>query len=798
MNCPNCGQEVLSGDRFCIGCGLPLSDDSPPQEEASSQEEPTQAPTDRQDSTAIDQEVLTLQNTVATIRGELSRLRDSLAIVDQRLLELRAGAQPSVTRKPIAQSAPPLSEATPSTGLVPPWVARPPFFRGISIDWEHVLGRNWFAIIGALALTIGVGFFLKLAFDNNWIGETGRIILGIVVGLALVGAGEYTHRRYPLWAQPVTGGGIAVLYLSIYAAFGLYELIDFVPAFLFLALVGVFSVLLALRHESLVIALMGIVGAFLAPILLGAVLGPDLAEADLPNEHWLLLYVLVVGAGVLAVSTFRNWRWFSVVGIVGSYVLLGLWTEGFSDRNAVLAQLGLSGVLLEFIGATTLFHILWRRPPDPVDLALMTLNAVGYFSLTFVVMWDQYEEWFGLITLGLSLVYGLVAYAALRRTGTPMQVSLFALAIAVVFLTVAVPLQLTGNWIAVAWAAEGAVISAVGFYVRSHVTRGFALAILATAVVRLLVFDTSVELEGFQPVLNDRFATFVVAIASFYVAAFLFWRDRAEAEAWEAHVYRALVVAANFLTLWLFSAEVIAFFDSRDLSARSIENWQHLTLTVMWALYAGGLLVVAATQRSALLRWGGLALLTAPVIKLLLIDTFVVDLDPLTFWPVINFGFLTFVLVLAMVLVAAYTYWRQREQLEEQERFIFLALLVVASAVSLWVFSVETVRFFDAREVKVGTETSSQLHLTLTVLWALYAVGAVAVGIVRQSSQIRLAGIVLLAVPVAKLFVYDTFLLERGYRVAAFVTLGGVLLAMGFVYQRYSQEVRGFLFGSRA
>ena len=136
---------------------------------------------------------------------------------------------------------------------------------GSSFDWERLLGRNWFAIIGAVALVVGICFFLKLAFDNNWIGDTGRIILGVVLGLALLGVGEYSQRRVPIWAQPVTAAGAVILYLSIYAAFGLYQLIRPDVALLFLALVVALAALLALRHESIVVALLGIIGAFLAP-----------------------------------------------------------------------------------------------------------------------------------------------------------------------------------------------------------------------------------------------------------------------------------------------------------------------------------------------------------------------------------------------------------------------------------------------------------------------------------------------------------------------------------------------------
>ena len=94
-----------------------------------------------------------------------------------------------------------------------------------AVDWERVLGRNWLAIIGALTLALGIGFFLKLSFDNNWIGDTGRILLGLGAGATLLGLGEFTKRRAPIWSQAVTAGGAATIYMSIYAAYVLYELI---------------------------------------------------------------------------------------------------------------------------------------------------------------------------------------------------------------------------------------------------------------------------------------------------------------------------------------------------------------------------------------------------------------------------------------------------------------------------------------------------------------------------------------------------------------------------------------------
>ena len=159
--------------------------------------------------------------------------------------------------------------------------------------------------------------------------------------------------------------------------------------------------------------------------------------------------------------------------------------------------------------------------------------------------------------------------------------------------------------------------------------------------------------------------------------------------------------------------------------------------------------------------------------------------------------FLTFALVLGLLSVLAFRFWRDESVLMEREAYILPALLVVSNVVALCMLSQEVIYYFDSLEERHGGDYFSAMHLSLTVLWAVYAMGAISAGIAAQSSRARLAAMGLLAVPVAKLFVYDVFLLDLAYRVAAFITLGCMLLGMGLVYQRYGGAVRGFLFGPR-
>ena len=811
--CPRCERVNDEQARFCTRCSRSLAD----VREAVGEDPNAQRDEASEDGQDVHEELVSVRKQLTEATDLLGSLYSRVTRLEARISRDADVGQPergdegaAVEQQPAAvtesasvavtSAAEAVSQETPDT--LEPLRYRAPEAPEIAfrIDWEQVLGRNWFAIIGGIAVVLGIGFFLKLAFDNNWINDIGRIALGVVVGIGFLGVGEYAQRKVPRWAQAVTASGTAILYLTIYAAFGLYQLISPTAAFLLLAVVVTVAVLLALRYESLVIALLGLVGAFISPVLLGP---------DLPDERLALVYILIVDVGILAISTFRNWRWLTLVGLAGSYGIFAYWMIEVSDFNPVFAQIALTGIFLTFAAATPLFHILWRRMPGATDLSLMSLNAIAYFALTTAILWDDYKGWFGLIAFSLTALYGLIALAAFKRSGAPARIAVFALGIAAVFLTMAFPLQFSGYSVAVAWAAQGVVMVWMSFYLGRWQTRAFGVVVLALAICHLLLFDIWVDAEAYTPILNGRFATIVVAIAAFYATGVIYRRNRNsdgqfKIERWAVPTMLGI---ANLLTLALLSLEIVNFQESDRLSWTGVfglgrtldfESGTHLMLTLLWAGYGTAVVAAGMLRRYEPARWGGLAVLGVAVWKLLTYDTFL-DFDPITFTPLLNLRFLTLALVLGLLSVLAYRFRRDESVLiMEREAFVFPALLIAANVVALCMLSQEVIYYFDSLEERRGGDYFSAMHLSLTVLWAVYSMGAISAGIASQSSRVRLAGMGLLAIPVAKLFVYDVFLLDLAYRVAAFITLGCMLLGMGLVYQRYGGAVRGFLFGPGA
>lgn len=761
MYCPECGKECLAEDRFCTVCGHNLGGErSAP---------PGDGPESELD---VPGQIAVLRETLSSLATQVSQIADRVGSLDGVLSGLAQTPQPVRIPQPTptatANLAPsgnvayrtfPIMSQQSLRRVVPQWLN--------DLNWEWLLGGNWLAKIGVVALVFGIGFFLKLAFDNNWIGETGRVALGLGLGLAFLGAGEYWQKRYPIWSQPITGGGIAILYLSIFAAFSFYQLMPPLPALGLSFLVTVTGAGLALRNESMAIAVLGIMGGFLTPVLL---------SEHLPDERILLAYVLVLDLGVLALATFRNWRWFTLLGLLGSLALFGFWLDGL-DPGLLLAQAGITAIFVIFIGATTLFHIIWKRVTLPMDLSLMVINATAYFGISYGLLFEEFRLWMGGFTLLLAAIYGTLGYAVLKRSQEQVYLSLFSLAVALIFLTIAIPVQLAGPWVSIAWAVEGTVLIWLSFTLKMNPMRWMGMLVFLIFSAWLLFIDTPAAFKAdLRPLLNPYTLAYVVAIAATFLSAFLLHREREALQAGENNVFTAFLALGSLFLGVAVPVQVSGMW-----------------IPIAWAIEGVALIWLSFRLNVYQLRLFALGLFAVMVVRLLAFETFSVDLR--AFSPIINERFAAFAAGTVAFYAVAYISWRGKDKLlTEQEWLIIPTFLFAANLLTLWVLSAEVINTVDAALPDVARSIVNNLKsLSLSMLWALYAVLLIVLGFARRLRWVRWAGLALLMVPVVKLFVFDVFELEQGYRVAAFMSLGAILVAGGFLYQRFRGAIREFL-----
>ncbi|OGZ98721.1 MAG: hypothetical protein A3C07_00335 [Candidatus Sungbacteria bacterium RIFCSPHIGHO2_02_FULL_47_11] len=565
---------------------------------------------------------------------------------------------------------------------------------------ESYIGRWVLGAIGVVAVVFGASFFLKYAFESDLIGEVGRVMLGVFGGLVFIGLGEWLRSRFAKYSYILSAGGLALLYLSVYGAFWFYELISQGAAFGFMIAVTVFGVVLSLWADALILAALSSATGFLVPFLL---------STGVANDFGFFSYLVVLNLGILAVAFFKKWHPLTLVGFVGTVLNFASWYGGYYESEKLFFTIYILGIFFTVYLLTGFFaNIATRKMSDSADLFVLTINPVWTFGWYYFLLKPQYEDSLGFVAVGFGALYILFAYCASVMRREDVRLTLFLGAIAVVFLTVAVPLQLEGNAITIAWAAEAAVLFVLGVFLKNKGMRIFSLGVFAIALIRLFAFDSDIQnVVDFVPIFNARFFTYFMTIAAAAIMGYTAYAGQELLSAFEGGksgkaVLGFLGAVINILVLAAVTLDIFTFFEARLIEAgeqfqeravleaparvpqtkpgyeydysyqqrtsfyasdgyRSILNQRNASISVFWTILAVILITLGMLYRNAYLRWSALILFGVTIVKV-----FILDLAGLkTPYRIISFMALGIIL-----LLASYLYFRYQKRLEETQRAV--------------------------------------------------------------------------------------------------------------------------------
>lgn len=426
---------------------------------------------------------------------------------------------------------------------------------------EELSGR-WLGKIGIIAIVLGVSFFLRYAFVHNLIGETGRVVLGFVGGIALIGLGQFLRKKYLIYSDILMGGGIAIFYLTIFAASQFYNMIGLPVALVFMFLVTCLSIVLSVLGGTQHLAALGVFGGFLTPFLLG--FGKD-------NFVGIMLYTLVVDLAVLGISIFKKWNKLNYLGFIGTAALFILSYSQFyeADRLAV-TFLFLSIFYVIYLVAGIIHNVLWKKISGNFDLALITLNAAAYGLMSYTLLDKDYHALMGFFMVLLGALYFAIAFLSFRMNPEDRALNFYLPGVAVVFLTVAMPLQFSGHWITLAWLIEAAVLVSAAGVIRRHSMHIFGVIVYAVGLIRFFIYDLSIQnIAEFTNIFNKQFFLLLVAILVAYLIGALLWKHQGEGdEGGRRQAVAVFFIVAHLLTLYTVTTEINNYFAKQDYSLR--------------------------------------------------------------------------------------------------------------------------------------------------------------------------------------------------------------------------------------
>ncbi|MDZ4199530.1 MAG: DUF2339 domain-containing protein [Kiritimatiellia bacterium] len=664
-------------------------------------------------------------------------------------------------------------------------------FRRPDVSAEFAIATNWLMRAGILLLVVGVGFFLNYSITRGLLGPSARVVLSVLAGTGLIVWGlRLLGRKYHLLGQGFVGGGLAMLYFSIYSAAVMFGLLPVGPAFALMALVTAAACVLAVRQDSLLVAVLGLLGGYATPMML---------STGAKNFPVLFGYLTLLGIGLLGVAWRKRWPILTYLSLFSTHLLS--WaaiTAHYEDRDLGLVLSFLFVFFALFSTAIFLYNLSKKERATVIELLGLFLNVGFFFGIGYQLIARAHPRtataW---LAAGLALYYTAHVVALLRRGPKDRALLTAFIAMAASFLVLTLPLLLTGSWLTACWAVQAVALIWIAIRLESRLLRKIAEGLLLVVLGRLLFLDFGRSFSGATParwadyarILADRAIQFGLPILSFGAARVLLARraksDPSEADASEAPVSGGWERLESRFALG-FGLAVLFFY----LSAESYDLFTVLSrplrlpvLTLVWAGFGGYLLLRRESlgRRTLIgLFWGALIVLS---IKWLVdMGSWVPHFQFLAYRAAERTSVRALIRLLDVAAVLAFFIGGWKLLRGDSERHAGRASGWLALALGLLYLTFETgtglTRFLPG--FRAGG---------ISLLWGLYALGLVGGGIRYASRPLRLVGLALFSVTLVKIFFSDLDGLSTVFRFIAFIALGIVLLFASFLYMRFKGRV---------
>jgi uncharacterized membrane protein len=681
-------------------------------------------------------------------------------------------------------------------------------------DFEKFIGENLISKIGILILVIGVAIGAKLAIEKGLVTPLTRIILGYLMGIGLMGLALKLKGKYESYSAVLLSGAIAILYFITYAAYSYYQLIPQVLTFGLMVIFTGFTVIAAIKYNQQVIAHIGLVGAYAIPFLLSDGTG---------NVGVLFTYMAIINGGILILSFTKNWKPLFYSSFALTWIIFLAWrlplTEDVKYLNISMLFSGI--YFLTFYITNLAYKVIKKEAFVIADVTVLLLNSFIFYGAGYYVLSLSAgnQEILGLFTLGNAIVHFVVSVIIYKRKLADRNLFYFILALVITFITMAVPVQLNGNWVTIFWAVEAAILFYLGRMKKISIYEKLSLPLIFLAFFSLVQdwansLDTLFYANAYVPIkpfFNVGFLCAMIAILAF-LAMFLTSRKvkHDEGEASKSSIAQILAYAVPTILILIvyctFRIEMSIVFEnlyqSTSINTNPGSKGYHLVFNENYKLFGHIFAHIYTLLFAAILTYLNLKKIKSKTlakanvaINLLVVlaflthglyilselrEAFIVQSNPYFISGKMNIA-IRYVGIAFFALLIGACYELSKSALFTTKFKTAFNYLLYSSI--LWVLSSELLNILELNGLKTGYK------LGLSILWGVYALLLISLGLWKNKKYLRIGAIILFGITLIKLFFYDISALDTISKTIVFVSLGILLLMISFLYNKYKHLV---------
>lgn len=678
----------------------------------------------------------------------------------------------------------------------------------IHFDTEKFIGENLINKIGIVILLIGLGIGTKYSIEHELISPLTRIILAYLTGFGLLGLGFKLRAKYENYSAVLVGGAMAVMYFVSFIAYNFYDLIPQFVAFALMLLFTAFTVFAALKYKQQAIALIGMVGAYAVPFLLSDGSG---------NVGVLFTYMAIINVGILIIALQQYWKALYLSSYALSWLIFIIWFA-FDYSRSEHFGLALSFSILFFFTFYFVFlayKLLRMEAFKKLDLILLLSNTFIFYAVGYALLnhHETSEHFLGFFTLCNAFVHAIVSYIFYKQKHADKNLFYLASGLSLIFISISIPVQLDGNWVTLLWTGEAALLFWIGRTKQLAVYEKMAYPLMLVALFSM-IHDWSLvhyQLDSDKsviPLINVNFLSSALFIAAFAFINRLHIKTNYalpfKGQSFQKFfniIIPGILIASVYFT---FSVEISAYFEQLYINSQITTSENSINVFDTNILKYKQVWLI----NYSILFFCLLSFFNIKTLKNLKLANVNLALNVLCLWFVLSQGlyvlselrdnYLTqdlnahyhiggFAIVIryisymfvAVLLFAIYKYIKQ----SFFKTKLSMAYDILMFVSILWLLSSEFINLMTLGD------SSQSYKLGLSILWGIYALLLVVWGIWKQEKHLRLASIGLFGITLLKLFFYDISHLETLHKTIVFVSLGVLLLAISFIYNKYKSLI---------
>ncbi len=688
-------------------------------------------------------------------------------------------------------------------------------FKGKS-NLEKFIGENLLNKIGIAITVIGLAIGTKYSIDHNLISPTLRIILGYLFGTGLLLVGMKLRAKYENYSAVLVSGAMASMYFITYSAYSIFELIPQVAAFLIMVLFTIFTVIAALSYNRQVIAHIGLVGAYAVPFLLSTESG---------DVFTLFTYMSIINAGILVISFKKYWKPLYYVSFALSWVIYFSWY--FADYEYIqhfgIAFSFLTLFFASFYITFLAYKLRTKEKFNWVDIVLLLINSFIFYGVGYALLANEskYEQILGLYTLINAIIHFIIGSIIYKQKLADRNLFYFVIGLVLLFITIAIPVQLDGNWVTLLWVGQAALLYWIGKTKKVPAYEILSYPLMILAFFSLMqdwmfnynLYQFSDDTDSMTTIFNISFLSSLLFIAAFSFITYIQNSPKYVAEKPLSEVLKsitniaipAILLLSVYYAFWVeisyywdklyYASEITVKQAGDQYSGSMYDNDLHRFKSIWTFNYTFVFLSILSLVNFRKIKNTKLAITTlslntfAVAVFLFagiytlgeLRDSYVLQTNAQYY----NVGFfnvgiryISFASLAIMLFVSHLYIKKMFMQAEIHKAFDLILHVVIVTAISN-----ELITWLSINE------STSAYKTTLSIIWGVYALFLITLGIIQKKQYLRIAAISFFGLTLVKLFFYDLTELSTIQKTIVFVSLGVLLLIISFLYNKFKVNI---------